>query len=218
MCDAYDARVTEPRDARLANLLGALCLAVTDHVGEETLAAAGLDGVAPAALVALLDFSPRGTIEALSQVVGLTHSGTVRLADRLVSAGYVERGPGRDARSRMLTLTPAGGVVAQRVRAARAVALERTVEHLSERQRASLASLCEVLIADATRRRLEQRAAGARPTGGALCRMCDFAACGRDVGSCPAARTAAGIPAAGRTAAPTADGLSAHPGPPPPRS
>lgn len=183
--------MSSSRDGRLANLLGALSTGLTDGLHEATVAAAGLDGAAPAALVALLDFSPGGSVQVLSEVVGLTHSGAVRLADRLVAAGYVAKGRGRDARSRALTLTPAGAAVAQRVRAARERAMTRTIEMLSDRQRTTLTGLCESLIGELTRQRLEQRAAHVTPAGGALCRMCDFSACGRDSGTCPAAQTAA---------------------------
>src|ERR1035437_9973477 len=67
--------VSGSRDARLANMLGALSTGLTDGLHESTVAAAGLNGAAPAALIALLDFSARGSVQALSQVVGLTHSG-----------------------------------------------------------------------------------------------------------------------------------------------
>jgi DNA-binding MarR family transcriptional regulator len=183
--------VSGSRDARLANLLGALSTGLTDGLHESTVAAAGLNGAAPAALIALLDFSARGSVQALSQVVGLTHSGAVRLVDRLVAAGYVARGPGRDARSRTLTLTPAGAVVGRRVRTAREDAITRAIEQLSDRERVTLTELCESLISELTQQRLGQRAAGRTPVGGALCRMCDFTACGRDNGACPAAQTAA---------------------------
>jgi MarR family transcriptional repressor of emrRAB len=156
-----------------------------------TVAAADLEGAAPAALIALLDFSPHGSVHALSQVVGLTHSGAVRLVDRLVAAGYAERGPGRNARSLTVTLTPTGAAVAHSVRAARHNAITRTIGQLSDIQRATLTQLCESLISELTQQRLEQRAGGGAPAGGALCRMCDFTACGRDHGACPAAQTAA---------------------------
>jgi MarR family transcriptional regulator, negative regulator of the multidrug operon emrRAB len=178
-------------EARLANLLGAASTGVADAMEEAMLAVAGLDGSAPAALVAFLDFSPHGSVRALSEVVGLTHSGAVRLADRLVAAGYVERHAGADARSLTLTLTPSGRVVARRIRAAREGTLRQVFEELSGDQRAALGEICEQLIATLTRLRLEQRAAGGVPAGGALCRMCDFAACGRHEGHCPAARAAA---------------------------
>jgi MarR family transcriptional regulator, negative regulator of the multidrug operon emrRAB len=163
---------------------------MADAMQSSMRAAARLDGSAPAALVAFLDFSPHGSIRALSRVVGLTHSGAVRLADRLVAAGYLERHPGVDARSLTLALTPSGRALAQRLRAAREDALTQAIEELSGEQRVTLSEICEQLIATLTRLRLEQRAAGVEPAGGALCRMCDFAACGRHEGNCPAARAA----------------------------
>ena len=175
-------------DPRFANLLGALSTGLADAIQESTAAAAGLDGAAPAALVALLDFLPGGTVRALSQVVGLTHSGAVRLVDRLVSDGLVARSRGRDSRSRSITLTPAGQTLALRVRMAREGAISRAIENFSDGERATLTALCERLIAEVTRRRLEDRAANRTPGGGALCRTCDFAACGRDAGLCPAAQ------------------------------
>jgi MarR family transcriptional regulator, negative regulator of the multidrug operon emrRAB len=187
----YGCSVRTTRDARLANLLGALSTGLADGIHESTVAAAGLEGAAPAALIALLDFSPNGSVHALSQVVGLTHSGAVRLVDRLVGAGYVERGAGRNARSLTLTLTTTGAAVAHRVRAARHNTITQAIGQLSDSQRATLTELCESLISQLTQQRLQQRAAGVTPAGGALCRMCDFTTCGRDQGDCPVAQTAA---------------------------
>ena len=177
-------------DARLANLLGALSTGLTDGVREATSTAAHLDEVAAVALIALLDISPGGSVDRLSKVLGLTHSGTVRLVDRLVRAGHVERIPGRDARSRSPVLTTTGARVARRVRIARERAIVRHLGKLSGTERATLAGLSERLISAVTKHRLEQRRAGFTPPGGALCRMCDFAACGRDKGICPVAQVA----------------------------
>jgi DNA-binding MarR family transcriptional regulator len=183
--------VSRARDARLANLLGALATGLTDGMHEATSGAAQLDDAAATALIALLDFSPRGSVQTLSQVLGLTHSGAVRLVDRLVSAGYVARTPGRDARSQSPVLTRTGARVAQRVRIAREGAIARPLRTLSAIERATLTELCERLVGAVTKQRLDQRAAGFTPAGGALCRMCDFAVCGRDKGACPAAEAAA---------------------------
>jgi DNA-binding MarR family transcriptional regulator len=197
MIRSYNATVgrrhlmSKASDLRLANLLGALATGLTDAVHEATSTAAQLDEVAAATLIALLDFSPQASVQRLSQVIGLTHSGTVRLVDRLVDAGYVKRLAGRDARSRSPVLTAAGARVAHRVRIAREGAIARHVEKLSETERATLTGLCERLVSAVTKHRLAQRAAGSTPAGGALCRMCDFAACGRDKGNCPAAEAAA---------------------------
>jgi MarR family transcriptional repressor of emrRAB len=186
----YGEGMSEPRDARLVNLLGALATGLSDRMQDAAHAIAHLDGSAPAALIALLDFSPSGTVQTLSEICGLTHSGGVRLVDRLAAAGYVERGPGRNARSVTVTLTSAGRTVALELRAARRSAIAGTIEALSARQRIELARACDSVITALTQQRLAQRAGGETPAGGALCRMCDFGACGRDVGDCPAARTA----------------------------
>jgi DNA-binding MarR family transcriptional regulator len=178
-------------DARLANLLAALSTGLTDGVQAATSTAAHLDELASAALIALLDFSPRGSVQTLSRVIGLTHSGTVRLVDRLVEAGYVERIPGVDARSRVPILTTTGAKVAKRLRIAREDAIVRHLAKLSDHERVSLTRLCERLVGAVTKQRLEERRAGFTPAGGALCRMCDFGACGRDKGRCPAAQVAA---------------------------
>jgi len=184
------------RDPRLANLLGALSTGLSDGIYESTATAAGLDGVASAALVALLDFMPRGSVRTLSQVVGLTHSGAVRVVDRLVAEGLVTRGSGVDARSRSITLTSSGVKVAHEVRAARELAVSGVLEQLTASERATLTTLCERLVAGITEQRLKKRNAGDTPAGGALCRMCDFGACGREIGICPAAETVARFMAA----------------------
>jgi len=191
MESSHRGRVSRVVDARLANLLGALSTGLIDGVHDATSTAAQIDEAAAAALIALLDFSPRGSVQTLSQVIGLTHSGTVRLVDRLVKAGYVARIPGRDARSRLPILTATGTKVAKRVRIAREAAIARPLLQLPAIERATLTSLCERLVSAITKQRLAQRAGGLTPAGGALCRLCDFAACGRDRGICPAAEAAA---------------------------
>jgi MarR family transcriptional repressor of emrRAB len=185
------SQVVKPRrDPRLANLLATLSTGITDAIAESTIAAADLDGAAPAALIALLDFVPSGSVLQLSRVVGLTHSGAVRLVDRLVADGLVTRGASRDGRARSITLTPSGAKLARQVRTARDRVVSRAIEQLTDNERATLTTLCERLIADITWHRLEQRHAGDTPAGGALCRMCDFRACEREKGNCPAARAA----------------------------
>ncbi|MGV2386825.1 MAG UNVERIFIED_CONTAM: MarR family transcriptional regulator, partial [Thermobifida fusca] len=79
---------------RVANVLGALALAVTDRTSAAIAAAAGQSVSAAAALSAMHHFLDRPTLDQLRRVLGLTHSGAVRLVDRLVDAGLVTRGPG----------------------------------------------------------------------------------------------------------------------------
>jgi MarR family transcriptional repressor of emrRAB len=165
----------DPAVARVSNLLGAWALAVSDRIGAATAAEGGRSGQAPAALVALHQFARGSTIEDLRQVLGLSHSAAVRLIDGLVADGHVARERGaEDRRAVALSLTASGRAAARRIIAARQRAIEATLEHLTE--------------ADL---RLDERDRGATPAGGWLCRLCDFRACGRSVGRCPAAVSAA---------------------------
>jgi MarR family transcriptional regulator, negative regulator of the multidrug operon emrRAB len=183
------SQVVKRRDPRLANLVGALSIGISDAIYESTAIAAGLDGVASAALIALLDFMPGGSVRTLSQVVGVTHSGAVRIVDRLVAERLVTRSSSADARSRSITLTARGVKVARDVRAARERAVSEVLEQLTASERATLTTLSERLVASITGQRLDKRNAGQTPPGGALCRMCDFGACRREIGMCPAAET-----------------------------
>lgn len=183
--------MAESPHARLANLLGAVATGLTDDVGAGAAAVAELDRTAAAALVALLDFTPSGSVRMLSQVAGLTHAGCVRLVNRLVHAGYVARTPGDDARSIRIELTSRGRLKAGQVRRRRRAAMTAAMAGLTEQQRDELTTACEILITNLTNQRLTQRGRGMPPAGGALCRMCDFTACGRPAGRCPAATAAA---------------------------
>jgi MarR family transcriptional repressor of emrRAB len=164
---------------------------MTDRIGAVADAASGLSDAAPAALVALHETGrPGRSIAELRQLVGLTHSGAVRLVDRLEDAGYVTRRPGPNARTVAVVLTRRGKAAAQRIRAARREAVSSALEHLNEAQRQQLEELAATALAKLTEQRLALRASGQMPPGGALCRLCDFVACGRPEGRCPVAGTA----------------------------
>jgi DNA-binding MarR family transcriptional regulator len=185
----------DPALGRLSNLVGAWALAVADRVETATAAVAGRGGQAPAALVALHEFAGGGTIEALRGVLGLTHSAAVRLVDGLVEDGHVARVPAAvDRRAVSLTLTASGRAAARRILRARAEAVEAALDVLTEAERRSLTRLAERMTDDLAALRLEERRRGAAPPSGWLCRLCDFEACGRPEGRCPAARRAATMP------------------------
>jgi MarR family transcriptional regulator, negative regulator of the multidrug operon emrRAB len=161
---------------REANLVGALGLAVADRIAEA--AEPGAGGSAALALVTLLGPQAGGTIDALARVVGLTHSGTVRLVDRMVTAGLLERRMGADQRSAALYLTPAGRRAGRRVLARREAAVEAILAPLDRGEREALTRLAERLLGDLG-------AAGEAERR--LCRLCDREACGRARGRCPVA-------------------------------
>ncbi|MCV7436195.1 winged helix-turn-helix transcriptional regulator [Mycobacterium seoulense] len=141
-------------------------------------------------MVALLDLARDASVQTLSALIGISHSGTVRLVDRLADADLVERRTGSDARTNSLRLTRRGRTVALRLRASRRAAIAAALEGLTDRQRRQLNEICQTVIANITRARLRIRAAGGQPSGGALCRLCDPSACGRPDGQCPAAAVA----------------------------
>ena len=172
--------MTRHDDARLANLLGAAALGLSDAIGADAAAAAGLDATAATALIALLDLARGGSIRILSRLIGISHSGTVRLVNRMVDEGLIAREPGHDGRT-----------LAGRLRADRAEAVAAALDGTTAAQREQLATLCEVMIGNLVTARLSARRRDRDPVGGALCRLCDPTACGRAVGTCPAASTAA---------------------------
>ena len=161
--------------SRAANLLGALALAVCETIREATQQQAdGLAGSEPAALVTLAHY-PGQSIGDLARTLGLSHSGAVRLADRLESAGLASRtspGPGRTL---ALYLTESGRAAARRVLARRQAAVEQLVNQLEPGEEAALDQLAGQLLAAIT----TDRASAHR-----LCRLCDEPLCAA-VTRCP---------------------------------
>jgi len=164
-----------------ANRIGALALVVSDRMVEATGAADGLSASDATALSALHHFLDQPTVDLLHQVLGLTSSGTVRLVDRLVSAGYVRRSGGDDGRSTRVSLTASGRRAAARVSAARADVLAGALRVLSPAERRQLDALTSRVLVGL------MREPGATRW---MCRLCDTHACGRDIDECPVANEA----------------------------
>jgi DNA-binding MarR family transcriptional regulator len=160
-------------DLRTANLLGALVVALHDEMESATTAAAEHGAAYPAALTTMLGESGL-SIEALRQILGLSHSGTVRLLDALEREGTVERRSGKDARSVALQLTPRGRRQARSVLEARQGSLQPALSALTGGERAQLLRLTEKLLGALTRNRKHSDH---------ICRLCDLSAC--PDASCP---------------------------------
>ncbi|MDQ4096575.1 MAG: MarR family transcriptional regulator [Actinomycetota bacterium] len=166
---------------RPSNLLGALALAVVDRTTEAVAGAAGHSLSAAAALSALQHIVEAPSIVRLSQILGLTHSGTVRLVDRLEQEGSVRRQRGVDGRSAAVSLTSAGREAAARLTRARGEVLETVLAPLAPEEREVLGDLVGRLLV------------GMMRDPGAIrwtCRLCDTGACGRYTGGCPIGRAA----------------------------
>ena len=154
-------------DVRTANLLGALVLALDDDISAATAAATDHGAASPAALVCI-HWQPGLTIEELRQKLGLTHSGTVRLLDRLEADGAIERRQGRDGRSVALTLSVQGRRRVRAVLEARHSVLAAALSPLSQAERRELGTVLEKVLAGITRdaEHADQ-----------VCRLCDEATC-----------------------------------------
>jgi MarR family transcriptional regulator, negative regulator of the multidrug operon emrRAB len=151
---------------RAANLLGAHALVATDRLRE----AVGMELSSAAVLSALMTFADGVSIDALRRVLGLSHSGGVRIVRRLAARGLVAREPDpADRRAVRLHLTPEGDRAAQRVLAARRTALTSLLAPLDARETADLERLLERLLAAAT----DEHEAANR-----ICRLCEPDVCG----------------------------------------
>jgi len=159
-----------------ANLLGALSLVITDRAAEAMAGAGGRPESAAAALSALAHFLDHPSVDRLRRVLGLTSSGTVRLVDRLVAAGYLERGPGPDGRTTSVTLTEAGRAAAAAVTAARGAVLDGALAVLSPAEREAFGALAGKVLTGLI------RPPGATRWG---CRLCDTGTCRAAAGGCP---------------------------------
>lgn len=168
--------------AATANVLGAVALAVADQIPVTVTQAGGRSDSAASALSALYHFPGHPTVDQLCQVLGLTHSGAVRLVDRLAGAGLVERAPGTDRRSRSVRLTAAGRRAAHRVSDRRIAYLASLLADFSPAETGALHELLGRVMG-----RVVQHKRG----GAWICRMCNLRACGRAAGNCPAANAAA---------------------------
>jgi MarR family transcriptional regulator, negative regulator of the multidrug operon emrRAB len=158
---------------RAANLTGALVLALADGLHEQ------LDSDSTA-LVTLLERGP-STVEFLRRVIGLSHSATVRLVDRLGDEDLLERGPGPDARSITVRLTRRGRGRAAALRRRREEVLSEALAPLDEGERRQLGRLAEKILGSLTRGREHARF---------TCRLCDHGVC-RAGGRCPVDHAAA---------------------------
>lgn len=98
----------------------------------------------------------------------LSHSGTVRLIDRLEADGLVERHRGADERSAALVLTTMGEQRMQDILTERRRTLEQAIEPLSFSEQAQLTALLEKLLTHLT---------CGREQADFVCQLCEIEAC-----------------------------------------
>ncbi|MGO1506692.1 MAG: MarR family winged helix-turn-helix transcriptional regulator [Microbacterium sp.] len=150
-----------------ANMLGALSITLASEVWEAINAEFGATGETGAAVV-LLGVEPL-SIADLAGALGITHSGGVRLVNRLVGDGLAERQPNpKDSRAVLVALTSTGHARRERALGQRAAVLEPVLDALTAPERVALQS--------ALRKLLEQLVIN--PVAGMqICRLCDESSC-----------------------------------------
>ena len=165
---------TGTKGALLANRLGALSTALSDMIAQ---AAAGdmPPGGPDMAALNIVALWPGTRIDTLAGILSLSHSGAVRVADRLGARGLAERRPHpEDARATALHPTAEGAALADRFQRQRLAALERLVDTLPPDRRARLAETIEDLL------RVLAPDVGA---ANRICRFCDERICTPEI--CP---------------------------------
>ena len=151
--------------ANVANLLGSLAVLLSDQMAD--LVSPDLSAAASAALL-LLDKYPGASVEELRGPVALSHSGCVRLVDRLEAEGYVDRRTGSDARAVALILTRKGREAAAMARARREQMLLAAVHTLTRQEQETLGRLATKLL---------DRSVVVPRVAMRTCRLCDYGAC-----------------------------------------
>ena len=98
MTHSYNNQMAASVHPRLENLLASLSLNLAEESQTALERAAGLTGSATAALLALEEFLGDAHVGRLADVLGLTHSGAVRLVTQLETEGLAVRRTGDDRR------------------------------------------------------------------------------------------------------------------------
>jgi DNA-binding MarR family transcriptional regulator len=152
---------------RTANLLGAVGLAVAGRIEQAARDILSHVGETPAAVV-VIGYGLGPSNDQLRRILQLSHPGTVRLVDRLVADGLVERRPGSDRRSIALHLTDTGMRLREALMQGRLAAIRPLLEPLSATEQNQLGALLHKLLASMDTTDLDRCT---------LCRLCDNRVC-----------------------------------------
>lgn len=128
------------KDDQIANALAALATRVADGLRKGAERAAKRGSKAPTALV-LISGQPGQSIDELRKALGLSHSGTVRLVEKLVQDGLVTKQQGMDARTVALRCTAAGLRRARGIVKARKNVIDEVISVLSKDEKNHLEAI-----------------------------------------------------------------------------
>jgi DNA-binding MarR family transcriptional regulator len=158
---------------RSSNLLGAFVISVYDQMVQRIETEESISPQAASALV-VIGFNQGRSVDFLSGALQLSHSGCVRLVDKLQEAGFVDRREGQDRRVVELYLTPAGHERMQGILRTRRRYLDGLLKSLSAKEVKQFTDQIEHMLFEIT-------------TGDehaeAMCRFCDEDVCPQN--TCP---------------------------------
>jgi DNA-binding MarR family transcriptional regulator len=165
MHDAYNLGM---ENTNLANVVGALALALTDSIAQS--AERMVDDAGPAAeALCLVRHAPGIPIEQLRRALGMSHPGAVRLVERLEKQGLILRERcSVDRRAVELKLTQAGEALVSKIHQARLLALEEAIASLSPKDRLHLCRISHQILFFLTQ---------TKDSALTICRLCDETSC-----------------------------------------
>ena len=152
---------------RTANLLGVVALAIMDRIEETARDILSHAGETPAAVV-VIGYGTGPSNDKLRRILGLSHPGTVRLVDRLVADGLVERREGRDKRAIALFLTKRGKSLREELLKGRLAAIRPLLAGLTDLEIETFGALLHKMLSSMEPTDTECRK---------LCRLCDDRVC-----------------------------------------
>lgn len=152
---------------RTANLLGVVGLAVADRIEAAARDILSHAGETPAALV-VIGYGTGPSNDQMRRVLGLSHPGTVRLIDRLVADGLVERREARDKRAIALYLTKRGKALREELLKERLASIRELLGPLTGAEQETFAALLHKMLSSMETTDMERCT---------LCRLCDNRVC-----------------------------------------
>lgn len=157
-----------------SNWLGTLAVLIQDRVEARWQEELDLSPMSAAALTQV-EQEPGCAIELVATRIGLSHSATVRLIDKLVERGLVAKDRAReDQRQQSLRLTSAGRRTAAKLHQARNQVTDELLGLLPPAEGEALGKALAVIL---------HRAVATKEEGDRVCRVCDEGRCREDI--CP---------------------------------
>ncbi len=152
----------------ITNLLGTVATAIATGI-EQSIGELGGHSLTHESALVTISQHPNESIDALSKILGLTHSGAVRLINTLEKEELVNRiRSKKDARAVVLKVTDKGGERAKSVLQAREQATKQVLAGLSMEQIQLLEPILESALLGVTHNQKEARR---------ICRLCNEKVC-----------------------------------------